>query len=316
MPNLTRVLFSLLVLLTLSVPAFAAHPVIMQGNGKLAVVNEAGEVEWEMPWKDIHDLHMLENGNILTVRAFREVVEIDRKSKEVVWSYDSSIENGNSGKKIEVHAIQPLADGRVMIAESGAGRIIEIDRSGKLLKTVPLKIENPHPHRDTRLARKLDNGNYLVCHEGDGVIREYDGESSEVVWEYSVPLFGKEPQPGHGLDAFGNSAYAALRLNNGNTLIATGNGHSVIEVTPEKEIVWELHQDDLDGIRFAWVTVLEVHPNGNYIIGNCHAGPGNPLLVEIDPATKKVVWAFDQYDRFGNSAPTSQVLGVSGDVNR
>ena len=36
----------------------------------------------------------------------------------------------------------------------------------------------------SRLARKLDNGNYLVAHEGDNkVVREYDG-GGKIVWEY------------------------------------------------------------------------------------------------------------------------------------
>jgi len=65
-------------------------------------------------------------------------------------------------------------------------------------------------------------------------------------------------------------------------------------------------------IRLAWVTTLDELPNGNYLIGNCHAGSGQPLVVEVDPDTKAVVWTFDQYDRFGNSVPNSQVLGVSG----
>jgi hypothetical protein len=49
-------------------------------------------------------------------------------------------------------------------------------------------------------------------------------------------------------------------------------------------------------------------PNGHYVIGNCHAGPGNPLIVEIDPATKTVVWKFDQFERFGNNVSNSQLL--------
>ena len=47
-----------------------------------------------------------------------------------------------------------------------------------------------------------------------------------------------------------------MRLVNGNTLIATGNGHSVLEVTPEKEIIWQINQNDLPGITLAWVTTL------------------------------------------------------------
>ena len=125
-------------------------------------------------------------------------------------------------------------------------------------------------------------------------------------------MFGREHAGGHGPESFGNKCFAALRRENGNTLIATGNGHSVIEVTPAKEIVWRVTQHELPGIRLAWVTTLEELPNGNYLIGNCHAGEGQPLIVEIDPDTKAVVWTFDQYDRFGNSVPNSQVLGVPG----
>lgn len=313
----TYVLLAAGFLVLTSSPAVAGpFRLVMQGNGKLAIVAENGEIEWEMPWGGIHDIHVLENGHIMVQQGAASVAEIDPESKKVVWSYDSAKSNGNEGKRIEVHAFQPLANGNVMIAESGAGRIIEIDRNGKLLKEISLKLDHPHPHSDTRLVRKLDNGNYLVAHENDGHIREYDGKSGEVVWDFEVPMFGEESRGGHGPEAFGNKAFAAVRLKNGNTLVATGNGHSVIEVTPEKEVVWKIAQNDLPGITLAWVTTLEVLPNGNYVIGNCHAGPENPLLVEVDPKTKKVVWQFDRFDIFGNSAPNSQLLNVEGDVLR
>ncbi|RCS54804.1 hypothetical protein DTL42_06690 [Bremerella cremea] len=291
------------------------YRLVMQGNDKLAIVDQDGKIEWEMPWGGIHDIHVLDNGHIMVQQGAAKIAEIDPQTKQVVWSYDSAQSNGNAGTRIEVHAFQPLEDGRVMIAESGRGRIIEIDRNGKLLKEIPLKRNQPNAHSDTRLVRKLDNGNYLVAQENDGFIREYDGQG-KIVWEYEVPMFGQEPRGGHGPEAFGNKAFSAMRLANGNTLIATGNGHSVIEVTPEKEIVWKLTQNELPGITLAWVTTLEVLPNGNYMIGNCHAGPENPLLVEIDPKTKEVVWTFDRYDTFGNSAPNSQLLDVEGEVVR
>ena len=214
----------------------AQHPLAIQGNGKLAVLDRVGDIQWQMKWPGIHDIHVLENGNIMVQYGLAKVVEIDRKTKSIVWSYDSSIMNGNLGRKIEVHSFQPLEDGDVMIAESGAGRIIEVDRTGKLTKVTKLKLNNPHPHTDTRLARKISNGNYLVCHEGDGFVREYDGANGMVVWEYEVPLFDRERKTGHGVEAWGNKAFGAVRLENGNTLIATGNGHSVIEVTPGKKL--------------------------------------------------------------------------------
>ena len=293
----------------------AGHRVIMGGNGRLAIVNADGDIEWEMKWGGIHDIHVLPNGRIMLQERMQKIVEIDPKTKKIVWSYDAANSNGNKGKRVEVHAFQPLANGRIMIAESGPARILEIDRDGKIHHQFQLKVDHPHPHRDTRLVRKIANGNYLVCHEGDGVLREYDGKTGDVVWDFAVPLFGKARKGGHGPEAFGNQLFGAVRLKNGNTLIATGNGHSVLEVTPEKKIAWELHQDDLPNITLAWVTTLEVLPNGNYVIGNCHAGPKNPLLIEIEPKSKRVVWQFDRFDLFGNSAPNSQIL-VDGAVNR
>ena len=287
----------------------AQHRLITQGNGKLAIVEKNGSISWEMGWGGIHDIHVLKSGNVMVQQGMRKVVEIDRESKKVVWEYDSTQENGNKGKRVEVHAFQPLADGKIMIAESGPARIIEIDRDKKIHTTIKLKVDRPNAHTDTRLVRKTKSGTYLVCHEGDGVIREYNDKST-VIWEYDVPMFGKSPKGGHGPESFGDKAFAAVRLKNGNTLVATGNGHSVLEVTPKKEIVWQVHQKDLKDITLAWVTTLEVLENGNYVIGNCHAGKDNPLLVEIEPKSKKVVWTFDQFDKFGNSVPNSQLLDV------
>lgn len=289
------------------------HSLITQGNGKLAIIDADGEIEWEMKWGGIHDIHVLESGNILTRQGRTKVVEIDREKKKIIWTYNSAKQNGNEGKKVEVHAFQPLADGNIMIAESGTARIIEVNRAGEIQKEVKLKVNNPHPHMDTRLARKIESGNYLVCHEGDGVLREYDGDG-KVVWEYEVPMFDKKPAGGHGPESWGNKLFGAVRLANGNTLIATGNGHSVIEVNPAKKVVWHLKQKELPKITLAWVTTLEVLQNGNYVIGNCHAGPGQPLLVEIEPKTKKAVWTFDQFEKFGNSVSNSQLLDVKGSL--
>lgn len=286
--------------------------VVMQGNNRLAAVNENGVINWELPWGGIHDIHVLPNGHVMLQQNMQRVVKLDPKTKQIVWSYDSSTQNGNEGKRIEVHAFQPLENGNVMIAESGPARIIEVNRAGEIVKQFQLRVNNRNAHTDTRLARKLESGNYLVCHEGDGTVREYSGDTGNVVWEFEVPMFGKEPKPGHGPEAFGNKCFAAVRLKNGHTLISTGNGHSVIEVTPDKKIVWQIHQNDLPNITLAWVTTLEVLPNGNYVIGNCHAGPSNPLLIEVDPKTKEVVWTFDRFDLFGNSAPNSQILDSTG----
>jgi len=124
-------------------------------------------------------------------------------------------------------------------------------------------------------------------------------------------MFGIESKGGHGPEAFGNQVYNALRLKNGNTLIATGNGHSVLEVTPSKEIIWRIHQNDLPGITLAWVTTLEVLPNGNILFGNCHAGPENPQMIEVT-RDKEVVWTFRYVDTLGDAVAVSATVGIEG----
>ena len=274
---------------------------------RLAIVAADGSLEWELKVGAIHDAHILPNGNILTQQGWTKIVEVTPE-KKTVWEYDAAKSNGNDGKKVEVHAFQRLADGATMIAESGPARIIEVDKDGKLLREVKLKVTNPSTHSDTRLVRKIASGNYLVAHESDGFVREYDAKGA-VVWEYEVPLFGKERKGGHGPEAFGNSLFSAMRLANGNTLIGAGNGHSVLEVTPAKEIVWKVEQNDLPGITLAWVTRVERLPNGNTLIGNCHAGPENPQFIEVTPE-KKVVWTFKDFTNFGNSMPVQAALGA------
>lgn len=279
-------------------------------KARVAIIDEDGSTKWERKIGPLHDVHVLPSGNVLLQTNWTEIVEVEPASGKVVWQYDSAKQNGNEGKRIEVHAFQRLEDGSTLIAESGVSRLIEVDSQGKLLRTVALKVSKSDAHRDTRLVRKLPTGNYLVCHEGDAVVREYDA-NGKTVWEFDVPLFGKKPAGGHGPEAFGNQCFAALRLPSGNTLISTGNGHSVIEVTPDKMIVWELHQKDLPGITLAWVTTLQVLPSGNIVLGNCHAGPENPQIIEIT-RDKKVVWSFHDFDRFGDSTTNTQMLRVDG----
>ena len=270
---------------------------------RLAIVGVDGKLEWETKVGAIHDAHILPNGNVLLQQGWTKVQEVTPDQK-VVWEYDAG--KANAPKPVQVHAFQRLDNGLTMVAESGPARILEIDKDGKVQHEVKLTVKNPNTHSDTRLVRKIANGNYLVAHEKDGCVREYDA-SGKVVWEFEVPLVGKTPKGGHGPEGFGNSLYSATRLANGNTLIGAGNGHSVLEVTPAKEIVWKIEQNDLPGITLAWVTRVERLANGNTIIGNCHAGPANPQIIEVT-ADKKVVWTWKDFTNFGNSTPVVAVL--------
>lgn len=306
-------LFAFTLLVGGSLPLLAAdkpiqHTVIAAdaSTHRIAQVAPDGSLQWQSQINDIHDLHLLPDGHVLFQRDMQHLVEWDPKTGQDVWTYDAGKMNGNAGKQVQVHSFQRVGDGLTLIAESGPARLIEVDKDGKIVHQIKLKVDHPHVHTDTRLVRKLKNGHYLVCHEADGTVREYDHDGN-VVWEYEVPLFGQAKREGHGPEAWGNSCFAAVRLNNGNTLISTGNGHAVIEVTPEKQIVWQINQHDLPGITLAWTTTLTVLPNGHYVIGNTHAGPDNPQLVEVT-RDKKVVWTFKDFKNFGNALSNAEIV--------
>jgi hypothetical protein len=298
----------------ISPPVQRNYRVLGADKKRVAIVNGKGEIEWEVPndAREVHDIAMLPNGNILFQTSYTTIVEMS-PDKKAVWQYESKPRAGYSGR-IEIHSYARLKNGLTMVAESGNARIVEVDRSGKIVREVPLTVEKPNPHRDTRMVRRLNNGNYLVCHEGDGKVREYDRDG-KVVWSYSLDLNGRPRSPGHGPEGHGVEVFGAIRLPNGNTMIAGGNNNRVLEVTPAGKIVWSIDQKELPGITLAWVTTLQLLPNGNLIVGNTHAGPENPQLFEIT-RDKRVVWTFKDFKTFGNSLVAAQVLELGSKVIR
>ncbi|TXH01390.1 MAG: hypothetical protein E6R05_05750, partial [Candidatus Moraniibacteriota bacterium] len=215
-----------------------------------ALVKADNSVAWSIPIRDIHDAQPLPNGNWLLQTSFTNVIELDKSGKEV-WRYDAG--KTSDGKQVEIHAFRRLDNGLTMIAESGTTRILEVAQDGTIKHSIPLKVSKPDPHRDTRLVRPTPDGNYLVSHEAENLVREYRRDGS-IAWEHNV----------------GSKVYSASRLANGNTLIGTGDGHSVQEISPDHKIVWQISEKEIPNVRLAWVTMVERLPNGNTWIVNCH----------------------------------------------
>ncbi|MEP6756696.1 MAG: aryl-sulfate sulfotransferase [Chthonomonadales bacterium] len=287
------------------------HRLIGQDRGHAAILDKDGKVEWmvDVPFTS-HDISALPNGNFLLHMGPNTVTEMT-PAKEVVWTYTAKPVAPYTGA-VEVHGFQRLKDGLTLVAETGNKRLVEVDKAGNVVHSIPLTVDNPNSHRDTRLVRKLDNGNYLVCHEADATVREYDS-TGKVVWHYTLDLNNQPRTPNH--DGHGVEVFGAVRLKNGNTLIAGGNNNRVLEVTKDGKIVWTIERDELPGIHLCWVTTLQVLPNGHIVFGNTHAGPNNPQLVEVTK-DKKVVWTLKNFDTFGNDLCATQLLDVKGKVIR
>ncbi len=260
----------------------------------MAIVAADGSIEWSTKMDGgTHDAWMLPDGKILWTPSGDKVFETDPKTNEQVTIYDAHKNGGNTGD-VQLHGIQPNADGTIVIFESGPKRVVEVDRSGKILKEVKLPIDKGDPHHHMRNARKLENGNYLLCLSADNKILEVD-PTGKPMWEWATK----------------GEAYSAIRLKNGNTLIGHGFAHRVVEVDKDGKEVWSIGETDLPGIKLGYVAQMQRLPNGNTVITNCHAGDGNPQLIEVDQ-DKKVVWSFNDHEHFGNSLPVSIILDAPG----
>lgn len=247
-----------------------------------------GKVVWQfaIPNKDrnnvlseFSDIHMLSNGNI--VYACKTGAAEVTPAKKIIWSYECPAGT-------EVHTAQPIGTDKVFICQNGTpAKVMLINK-----KTGKVEMEHEVPtarptdpksvHGQFRQNRITKAGTYLMAHLNMGKVIEYDKS-----WQ---PIFTADAP----------SAWAAVRLNNGNTLIS-GNQHGYVrEVNPKGEIVWEVNKDDLPGFPLYTVHQVVRLQNGNTVICNW----GGFLrkedwdkvvqLIEVTP-DKKVVWALHQW---------------------
>ncbi len=291
-------------------PVASAPRLMAQDRGQVAIVNSDSSVDWS--WENgtgAHDMHLLKNGNVLVPTAHDALAEVTPE-KETVWNWKSKPAS-DEVDKIEIHGFERLDNGHTMIAETGNRRIIEVDREGEVHHEIKLRVDNPDSHRDTRLVRSTAEGTYLVAHEKDGAVREYDRDG-KVVWEYNLELNG-EPTPTHR--GHGTSVYSAYRLPTGNTLIGGGNNNRVLEVNAGGEIVWSLESNEVPDIQLFWVTQLHALPNGNIVVTNTHAEGETPQIFEVN-RDKELVWGFLDWQTFGNNLCANILLGVEGDIIR
>lgn len=236
------------------------------GMGKVCRIDKAGKITWEMPAPGTQEVWMLPDGNVLYTH--KKGVRIATPARKVVWEYTT--EKGN-----EIHSCQPLPGNKVMIAESGPMRIIEVDRAGKITSQVKLTTKCKRNHGQMRNVRKLANGNYLVGQVSEGILREYD-PSGKIV-----------------RDILQNNAFGGLRLPNGNTIIAAGDAHQIIEVDPAGKVVWKITENELPGNPLRFVAGMQLLPNGNLIVANWgghgHIGQQPQIFEVTHDEQKKVV---------------------------
>jgi alpha-glucosidase len=260
----------------------------------MAIVR-GGKVVWsyDIPnAQEYGDCTLLPNGNIVFSRK-SGASEIT-PDKQIVWNYEAP-------KGTEIHTSQPIGTDRVLIMQNGnpAKAMIIEKATNKVLKELVLPTRRPDSvHGQFRHIRLTDAGTFLVAHLDLGKVVEYDQDGKEL-WSVDAP-----------------SAWAAVRLPNGNTLIS-GNQHGYVrEVNRKGEIMWGLEKDDLPGIPLHTVQEVTRLANGNTLINNWAGSrpraewPNVVQLIELTP-DKKIVWALRDWDTFGPASST-QLLDQKG----
>jgi hypothetical protein len=268
----------ILCVLALTSPRLAAEEATTDGpkhnfvcadfaKGEVCVVDQKGDITQVFKTQNPNDVWALPDGEVLF--AWKRGVKIYDKAGELKFEWTSS------EKQDEIHTCQPLADGNILIAQNGPSRLIEVNRAGKTVKEIPVKTKNDNLHMRFRMCRKLKTGNYLCMVSGDNEIREIDPDGKTVRVIRDLP--GVKMAKAHAVMrlANGNTLFSTgagcmavevdkddkivwkldradlpeikmgfmtglNRLPNGNTIICFYQGsHHVIEVTPEKKLLWK-----------------------------------------------------------------------------
>ena len=180
---------------------------------------------------------------LVTEFSVSRVREIDRKTKKTVWEFEN-LKNPYDADR--------LPNGNTLIADTFGGRVIEVDRDGKIVWSLAKDIR---PFDADRLA----NGNTLIADVMNDRVIEVDAAGKVVFELKNLP-----------------NVHDADRLPNGNTLVTLRNKALVVEIDPQGDVVWKLEglSSPSDADRLA---------NGNTLVAE------NTRVREFD-SKQKVVW--------------------------
>ncbi|MFH5806113.1 hypothetical protein [Alienimonas sp. DA493] len=245
-------------------------------------VDESGETSPVYP-ASTRDGYQLPDGTLLLTLSRSKkypagaVVEVAPDGTEtVLWK----------GTQSEVNAAQPTEAGTIVLTEAGnQPRLLEIERDGTVLVEFPLVCQTKNHHLQTRMARKLADGTYLVPHLLDFAVVQYDAEG-RVLKRFDTTLPGDEDRSVH------TWPFTAIRHGDGRTLVCCTNGNRVMDFDADGNVVWMLSNDDLPGPWLQDPCGGQVLPNGNVVVTSYAAGRKDvkaPKLFEVTPE-KEVVW--------------------------
>ena len=254
-----------------------SHSFFIAGPDFTGILDEEGSPVWDSGRPAARDGFVFENGE--TGVCWSDMFILYDKDKNEIFRYH--VDSSNQ----ELGTVERLDENLFLVAELGNNpRLIEINRNGIVQKEVPLLPETSNIHMQTRMARKLSNGNYLVPHLLAFAVKEYDGSGTVIrTFRTDLPeLGGKEAE---------NWPFTAIRLPHGNTLINLTHGNKSIEVDPFGRVVWQVSNDDFKENPFNDACGAQRLHNGNTVIAAYNAKTGIKLF-EVT-RDKQLVWRYE-----------------------
>ena len=243
-----------------------------QGN-KVAIVAADGTVEWEVAAEHPQDCWMLADGHVLF--CYKGGVKEVTRDKNTVLDYQTPAGG-------ECHSCQPLPDGRVLAAECGLSRLVEIGRDGKVAKEIKVASKAVNMGHQFRGTRRTADGHYWTCLMDEKKVVELSAEGTLL---REIPVDG--------------SPHAAVLLTDSHLLITLGQEGKVVELDEKLKPVWQLAPAEVPGNPLRLPAGCQRLENGNTIICN-YIGSflgQQPQAFEIT-RDKKVVWEFADHAHF------------------
>jgi hypothetical protein len=268
------------------------HSFFIAGPTFTGIIDEDGKEAWNSGKPAARDGFVLADGNVLI--AWSDEIKEFTREKKVVFEYKKSADNN------EIGTVQRLDNGNTLVTELGKKpRLMELDKDGKIVVEFPLQPETDNAHMQTRMARKLASGNYLVPHLLAFKVKEYTPEG-KVVKEFKSDL---DELGGRKAE---NWPFTAIRLKDGRTLVNLTHGNKTVEFDAEGKVVWKISNDDFPQKPFVDPCGGQRLPNGNTVIAS-YGAPSGIKVFEVTPE-KKIVWMYEGPHR----AHEIQILTTNG----
>ena len=277
---------------------------MIAGNPLTMEISEADEVVWQYngegagageseAWLTGHpgasalngrDGSKLDSGNYIVVLSDR-VVEVS-PDRDVVWSYcvDKSVND-------ELISAQRLPDGLTLVTECGPNpRLCEVDAHGNVVVVIPLQPETDNAHQQTRMARKLPSGNYLVPHR-ENFVKEYDARGRVVhTFRTDIPELAHTATPEQQ-----RASFSACRLDDGSTVIACASGDRVCVFDKDYRLAWQVSNAELGGLLND-ACGLHVLKSGNILVSAYRNKSLDGIKMLEITREKAIVWTYQNPD--------------------